>query len=538
MYVVFLPLENVKAYFKRAKAHAAVWNEKEARMDFQRVVQLDPSLAAAVRKELKILGERMRKKHVEDRKRYKGIFQETKRETEEEGLSEENEEPSGTHEEEGKEEALKMEERQEEGEGNRETEGGMTEKENTELKSTCRGESAPQKEVGIGMEERDHGQERDSGEGATGGDSSGPKEQAGVGPHRSEEERDEINLVAQAQNGVVGGAALEGEHHESVIHGGSGENEGEVPGDPTTSVVEKPVLVRCEGEDLSIEREEEEAERREGEFNALHSERVHKEMGAGAENHEEEAQVATSEGGVEEGCFQVQQNRLEGEAGGEAELALRAQTPDGGEREGPRKQSSPREKEEEAELGKSKMEAASEPEGGLKHHEMEGRGVGAGDCRVEGEGNLGNPEEKANCGKKKTQLGCSCGADEAIQRDEVGQEYAGAETGFRSEDSPARRRDEDSEVEQAERDLEVHQEGPEMLEGRSERTEYPLSTQISNERSGEKQGTMSPMRGKEDNNQTCFLVQVAEPVVSSKQNNCPSSQPVPTEEDAGEKYIK
>ncbi|KAG8144526.1 hypothetical protein E2320_013022, partial [Naja naja] len=67
--------ENVKAYFKRAKAHAAVWNEKEARADFMKAAQLDPSLAAAVRKELRILGERMRSKHVEDRKRYRDLFQ-------------------------------------------------------------------------------------------------------------------------------------------------------------------------------------------------------------------------------------------------------------------------------------------------------------------------------------------------------------------------------------------------------------------------------------------------------------------------------
>ncbi|XP_075369578.1 uncharacterized protein LOC142415298 [Mycteria americana] len=67
--------DNAKAYFKRAKAHAAVWNEREAREDFLRVAHLDPSMAAAVKKELKQLGERMRKKHVEDRKRYEGLFQ-------------------------------------------------------------------------------------------------------------------------------------------------------------------------------------------------------------------------------------------------------------------------------------------------------------------------------------------------------------------------------------------------------------------------------------------------------------------------------
>ncbi|KAM6381726.1 aryl-hydrocarbon-interacting protein-like 1 [Pluvialis apricaria] len=67
--------DNAKAYFKRAKAHAAVWNEREAREDFLRVAHLDPSMAAAVKKELKQLGERMRKKHVEDRKCYQGLFQ-------------------------------------------------------------------------------------------------------------------------------------------------------------------------------------------------------------------------------------------------------------------------------------------------------------------------------------------------------------------------------------------------------------------------------------------------------------------------------
>uniref|UniRef100_A0A8B9ZNQ2 AIP/AIPL N-terminal FKBP-type PPIase domain-containing protein n=1 Tax=Anas zonorhyncha TaxID=75864 RepID=A0A8B9ZNQ2_9AVES len=67
--------DNAKAYFKRAKAHAAVWNEREAREDFLRVAHLDPAMAAAVKKELKQLGERMRKKHVEDRKRYQGLFQ-------------------------------------------------------------------------------------------------------------------------------------------------------------------------------------------------------------------------------------------------------------------------------------------------------------------------------------------------------------------------------------------------------------------------------------------------------------------------------
>ncbi|XP_044283102.1 aryl-hydrocarbon-interacting protein-like 1 [Varanus komodoensis] len=89
--------KNVKAYFKRAKAHAAIWNEKEAREDFMRVAYLDPSLAAAVRKELKILGERMRQKHVEERKRYQGLFQQPlhKKETEQSRAAETGELPKG-----------------------------------------------------------------------------------------------------------------------------------------------------------------------------------------------------------------------------------------------------------------------------------------------------------------------------------------------------------------------------------------------------------------------------------------------------------
>uniref|UniRef100_A0A8B9QCJ9 AIP/AIPL N-terminal FKBP-type PPIase domain-containing protein n=1 Tax=Apteryx owenii TaxID=8824 RepID=A0A8B9QCJ9_APTOW len=45
---------NAKAHFKRAKAHAAVWNEREAREDFTRAAHLDPAMAAAVKKEMKL----------------------------------------------------------------------------------------------------------------------------------------------------------------------------------------------------------------------------------------------------------------------------------------------------------------------------------------------------------------------------------------------------------------------------------------------------------------------------------------------------
>ncbi|XP_069062325.1 aryl-hydrocarbon-interacting protein-like 1 isoform X2 [Pleurodeles waltl] len=67
--------DNVKAYYKRAKAHSAVWNEKEAREDFLRVAHLDPSLSGAVKRELMQLGERMRRKEVEERQKLQQLFQ-------------------------------------------------------------------------------------------------------------------------------------------------------------------------------------------------------------------------------------------------------------------------------------------------------------------------------------------------------------------------------------------------------------------------------------------------------------------------------
>jgi hypothetical protein len=68
------PTDNVKAYFKRAKAHAAVWNETEARADFAKVVELDPSLGPSVAKELRAMEERIRSKEKEEKGRYKSLF--------------------------------------------------------------------------------------------------------------------------------------------------------------------------------------------------------------------------------------------------------------------------------------------------------------------------------------------------------------------------------------------------------------------------------------------------------------------------------
>lgn len=71
--LVFLT-DNVKAYFKRGKAHAAVWNETEARADFSKVITLEPSLETSVAKELRAMEERIREKEKEEKGRYKNLF--------------------------------------------------------------------------------------------------------------------------------------------------------------------------------------------------------------------------------------------------------------------------------------------------------------------------------------------------------------------------------------------------------------------------------------------------------------------------------
>lgn len=68
--------DNVKALYRRAKAHVGCWDPKEARNDFEHVMQLDESLVKMVKKELDEL-DRKEREHNEEYKRKlkgKGIF--------------------------------------------------------------------------------------------------------------------------------------------------------------------------------------------------------------------------------------------------------------------------------------------------------------------------------------------------------------------------------------------------------------------------------------------------------------------------------
>lgn len=74
----------VKGYYKRAKAHAAVWNEKEARRDFNMVASLDATLASLVGRELRALSERMKEKYWEEKEVYWNMLEKTQDKEEEE----------------------------------------------------------------------------------------------------------------------------------------------------------------------------------------------------------------------------------------------------------------------------------------------------------------------------------------------------------------------------------------------------------------------------------------------------------------------
>ncbi|CAK6964678.1 aryl-hydrocarbon-interacting protein-like 1 [Scomber scombrus] len=85
----------VKGYYKRAKANAAVWNEKEARRDYNMVAHLDITLASLVNRELKAMSERMKEKYWEEKEQYwnmLGTKESKNEEDEEEELDDDEEE--------------------------------------------------------------------------------------------------------------------------------------------------------------------------------------------------------------------------------------------------------------------------------------------------------------------------------------------------------------------------------------------------------------------------------------------------------------
>ena len=66
--------DNVKALYRRAKAHVGCWNPAEAKEDFNRVAQLDPTMKKVIRKELEELDVIIQQHEAEKRKKLQGLF--------------------------------------------------------------------------------------------------------------------------------------------------------------------------------------------------------------------------------------------------------------------------------------------------------------------------------------------------------------------------------------------------------------------------------------------------------------------------------
>lgn len=66
--------DNVKALYRRAKAHVGAWNPTDAQTDYQRCAALDEALMVPVNKELAALAEEIKIHNLEDKLKYQKIF--------------------------------------------------------------------------------------------------------------------------------------------------------------------------------------------------------------------------------------------------------------------------------------------------------------------------------------------------------------------------------------------------------------------------------------------------------------------------------
>ena len=72
--MVVVAADNVKALFRRGKAHVGAWNPQLAKEDFKRVSELDSSLVKTCAKELQNLEKLEKDKDKEDRDKLKNMF--------------------------------------------------------------------------------------------------------------------------------------------------------------------------------------------------------------------------------------------------------------------------------------------------------------------------------------------------------------------------------------------------------------------------------------------------------------------------------
>ena len=70
--VLDVDADNVKALYRRGKAHAATWDKEAAEADFGRVLELDPSLGRSVERELRELEEKLKREEEAEKDRWQG----------------------------------------------------------------------------------------------------------------------------------------------------------------------------------------------------------------------------------------------------------------------------------------------------------------------------------------------------------------------------------------------------------------------------------------------------------------------------------
>lgn len=72
--MLFVYIDNVKALYRRAKAHVGAWNPDQARQDFKQVAELDSSLVPAIKKHLNELDELVKQHEKQDKEKFKSMF--------------------------------------------------------------------------------------------------------------------------------------------------------------------------------------------------------------------------------------------------------------------------------------------------------------------------------------------------------------------------------------------------------------------------------------------------------------------------------
>lgn len=65
---------NLKACYRRAKSHVGAWNAIEAQKDFNKCVELDPSLKNSVAKEIAAMNQKMKEHDDQNKSAFQKMF--------------------------------------------------------------------------------------------------------------------------------------------------------------------------------------------------------------------------------------------------------------------------------------------------------------------------------------------------------------------------------------------------------------------------------------------------------------------------------